>query len=131
MAQPDIVKIIQRCDTWGDVSSDKTGNLYVPVFFKNRADAEAFKVELMMVASERRAAREQYAKSQGGLCYWCHAPLDGAPADSEKRKTVRRDLFPPGFFKSPVHLQHNHKTGMTEGAVHAHCNAVMWQYYGR
>jgi hypothetical protein len=40
-------------------------------------------------------------------------------------------LFPPNFLKYPVHLQHNHDTDMTEGAVHARCNAVMWQYHGR
>jgi hypothetical protein len=31
----------------------------------------------------------------------------------------------------PVHLQHSHVTGLTEGAVHAFCNAVLWQYEGR
>lgn len=30
----------------------------------------------------------------------------------------------------PVHLHHDHKTGLTIGAVHAKCNAVLWQYYG-
>lgn len=35
------------------------------------------------------------------------------------------------LLRYPVHLQHNHDTGMTEGAVHARCNAVMWQYLGR
>ena len=40
-------------------------------------------------------------------------------------------LFPPNFLKAPIHLQHDHKTGMTEGAVHNYCNAVMWQYEGR
>jgi hypothetical protein len=33
--------------------------------------------------------------------------------------------------KSPIHLQHDHDTGLTEGAVHAYCNAVLWQYEGR
>lgn len=85
----------------------------------------------LLSSSERRTARGQYVKLQEGLCYWCRAPLDGPPADGEKRKSIRRDLFPSNFFKHPIHLQHCHKTGMTEGAVHAHCNAVMWQYYGR
>ena len=31
----------------------------------------------------------------------------------------------------PIHLQHSHNTGVTEGAVHNYCNAVMWQYDGR
>ena len=40
-------------------------------------------------------------------------------------------LFPPGFLKNPIHLQHDHDTNMTEGAVHAKCNAVLWEYYGK
>lgn len=28
-------------------------------------------------------------------------------------------------------LMVDHKTGMTEGAVHNYCNAVMWQYENR
>lgn len=44
--------------------------------------------------------------------------------------TVNMKLFPPNFFKHPVHLHHDHQTGMTIGAVHNHCNAVLWQYYG-
>lgn len=53
MKQPDIVKIIQQCDTWGDVFHEDAINddFSVKVHFKTRADAEAFKVELMMVAS--------------------------------------------------------------------------------
>jgi len=30
-----------------------------------------------------------------------------------------------------MHLHHNHETDMTEGAVHAYCNAVLWQYEGK
>jgi hypothetical protein len=33
--------------------------------------------------------------------------------------------------KELIHLQHCHKTNMTEGAVHAYCNAVLWQYEGK
>lgn len=51
MSQPNIVKIIQRCYTWGSVQDRGVGDYAVPVYFTNRADAEAFKVELMMVAS--------------------------------------------------------------------------------
>ena len=40
-------------------------------------------------------------------------------------------LFPAFFLSHPIHLQHNHETNMTEGAVHARCNAVLWQYEGR
>lgn len=82
-------------------------------------------------SAERQAVRAQYVKIQGGLCYWCGELLSGPPAAGAKSKSVRRNLFPPNFFKHPVHLQHCRKTGMTEGAAHAHCNAVMWQYHGR
>jgi len=44
---------------------------------------------------------------------------------------INLKLFPPGFLKNPVHLQHNHDSDLTEGAVHAKCNGVMWQYHGR
>jgi hypothetical protein len=27
-------------------------------------------------------------------------------------------------------LHHCHQTGLTIGAVHAKCNAVLWQYHG-
>lgn len=78
--------------------------------------------------SKRREAREQYIKEQNGKCYWCGEPL--ASQTTEKPKINWR-LFPDGFLNYPTHLQHCHKTGMTEGAVHAYCNAVMWQYHGR
>ena len=80
---------------------------------------------------ETRAVREQYIKEQKGLCYWCHGSLhQDAPEDIAEQR-VDWDLFPPNFRKSPIHLQHNHDTNMTEGAVHMRCNAVMWQYHGR
>lgn len=79
----------------------------------------------------RRQAREQYVKEQGGLCYWCHQPLTGAPSDEVNSKIICWSLFPKNFLKYPIHLQHDHDTDLTEGAVHAKCNAVMWQYHGR
>ena len=80
---------------------------------------------------EKRVVREQYIKEQKGLCYWCKHPLTKEPPINILEKKVNWKLFPDGFLKHPVHLQHNHDTGMTEGAVHAYCNAVMWQYHGR
>jgi hypothetical protein len=80
---------------------------------------------------ETRAVREQYEKDQKGCCYWCHSYLDEVPPDSIMKKNIDWSLFPKGFRMSPIHLQHNHDTGMTEGAVHMYCNAVMWQYHGR
>ena len=46
-------------------------------------------------------------------------------------KKIDWSLFPPNFLKYPVHLQHDNDTGMTEGAVHNYCNAVLWQYHGK
>lgn len=79
---------------------------------------------------ERRAVREAYVAAQDGLCYHCKAPLDGPPAASSSTKTIRHYFYPPNFFKYPVHLHHSRKTGLTIGAVHNHCNAVLWEYHG-
>lgn len=84
-----------------------------------------------LTPTNRRAVREQYVKEQGGLCFWCKSPLDSQPPSSVTSKSINRNLFPKGFFQHPVHLQHCHSTGWTEGAVHAYCNAVMWQYHRR
>jgi hypothetical protein len=79
---------------------------------------------------ERRACREAYVVQQGGLCHHCKAPLSGAPAKKVARQRVTPHLYPPGFFDHPVHLHHSHDTGMTLGAVHNHCNAVLWEHHG-
>ena len=76
---------------------------------------------------ELREVREEYIKRQGGKCHYCGAPLSGPP---DNRAHVNKKLFPPKFFNYPVHLHHDHTTGMTIGAVHAQCNAVLWQYHG-
>lgn len=78
---------------------------------------------------ERRNAREAYADAQGGLCHHCKAPLSGPPAPRVASIRVTRRLYPVNFFKYPVHLHHNRKTGLTIGAVHNHCNAVLWEHY--
>lgn len=80
--------------------------------------------------TQRKVVRNEYIKRQDGKCYHCKKPLSGKPSDSEIALLVRPELFPKNFFNYPVHLHHNHDTGMTIGAVHAHCNAVLWQYYG-
>jgi len=80
---------------------------------------------------ERRIVREQYINEQNGKCMYCGQELSSEPPEKIKEKEIDWDLFPKNFLKYPVHLQHNHDTGMTEGAVHALCNAVMWQYEGK
>jgi hypothetical protein len=47
------------------------------------------------------------------------------------KKKINARLFPPNFFNWPVHLHHCHVTGLTIGAIHCHCNAVLWQYHGQ
>jgi len=80
---------------------------------------------------ETRAVLGQYVREQAGRCYWCECPLDQGPPEDITEKDIDWALFPKNFRNSPVHLQHCHKTNMTEGAVHMYCNAVMWQYHGR
>lgn len=80
---------------------------------------------------KRKEVREEYEMVQNGLCAYCEASLASPPPEHITSKTIKWEYFPPHFLKYPVHLQHNHDTGMTEGAVHAYCNAVLWQYEGR
>jgi len=80
--------------------------------------------------AERREVRQQYQIEQNGLCSHCGERLDECPSRDVLRLKVNKRLFPKFFFNWPIHLHHNHGTGMTIGAVHAVCNAVLWQYYG-
>ena len=80
--------------------------------------------------TERRKVREEYVRVQKGLCYYCKAPLSGNPDSKIANKKVTKRLFPENFFKWPIHLHHDHDTGLTIGAVHNHCNAVLWEYEG-
>ncbi len=77
---------------------------------------------------QRRIVREQYVQKQDGLCAFCCGSLS-KPFNLQE-VYINKDLFPIGFFKNPIHLHHNHKTGMTIGALHAECNAIAWQYFG-
>lgn len=79
---------------------------------------------------QRRSTREAYVTAQGGNCCHCRAPLIGPPAADVAAKRVTARLYPPNFFKYPVHLHHDRKNGLTIGAVHNHCNAVLWEYHG-
>lgn len=79
---------------------------------------------------ERRDVRNEYALLQHGLCRHCGEPLDGEPSSKVKSMNINWRLFPANFMKHPVHLHHSHETGLTLGAVHNRCNAVLWQYHG-
>lgn len=81
--------------------------------------------------SQRRAVREQYIELQKRKCMYCGENLYHEPSIDVMLTDIDLDLFPSGFLDHPIHLQHNHETNMTEGAIHARCNAVLWQYHGR
>ena len=82
-------------------------------------------------AREKRAVREQYIEEQNNLCWHCGEDLFSEPPEHITDHTINWDLFPRGFLNAPIHLQHDHNGGLTEGAVHGYCNAVLWQYLGR
>jgi len=82
-----------------------------------------------LLPSERREVREQYVEQQGGFCMHCFGCLKQVPPSDITDKPVRPELYPSNFFDHPVHLHHSHDTGLTLGAVHAYCNAVLWEYH--
>jgi hypothetical protein len=79
--------------------------------------------------SIRKKARLQYAEEQKEKCCHCGFTLKGGASPKIANKKINHNLFPRGFFNNPVHLHHSHETGLTIGAVHAKCNAVLWQYH--
>jgi len=82
-------------------------------------------------SGKKRQVREQYIKLQNGNCWYCKSKLEQDAPEWVTCRPIDMGLFPPGMLRHPIHLQHDHKTDMTEGAVHAYCNCVLWQYYGR
>lgn len=83
-----------------------------------------------MSSGQRRRLRGIYVIHQRGLCCHCSEPLHLDPKKEVQEASIKEYLFPPGFFTRPIHLHHDHKTGMTIGAVHARCNAWLWQFKG-
>lgn len=84
----------------------------------------------ILTQTERRKVREKYNSLQKWKCCHCGSDLQEQPSKEIMSKAINLKLFPIGFLKNPIHLHHNHKTGMTIGSVHARCNAVLWQYHG-
>lgn len=80
--------------------------------------------------SERRNVRIQYIKLQKNKCWFCEQDLDGVPNNLVRSSKLNLNLFPAGFLRNPIHLHHCHNTDLTIGAVHAECNAYLWQYLG-
>ncbi len=78
----------------------------------------------------RKTIREEYVKRQNGNCYHCKKPLTEKPCKTITKLTINKKLFPENFFDWPVHLHHDHVTGLTLGAVHCYCNAILWEYHG-
>lgn len=64
--------------------------------------------------TERRLKREEYVKHQNGKCLFCSSPLDKPVPRAVALLGINWKRFPPNFLKYPVHLQHCHKTGLTE-----------------
>lgn len=79
---------------------------------------------------QRKQVREQYIKQQNRICSHCGKSLYGPPSEEVRSLKINKSLFPEYFFNHSIHLHHDHDTGMTIGAVHSRCNAVLWQYYG-
>ena len=79
---------------------------------------------------ERREVRVAYIKQQNDKCYYCKGVLTLPAKNYVTDKKIHKSLFPKGFFDHPIHLHHNHDTDMTIGAVHAWCNAVLWEHEG-
>lgn len=80
--------------------------------------------------SEKKAVRIQYMREQNGECYHCGTPLSSEPSKEVLDAWIDWRLFPKNFQKYPIHLHHDHDTGLTLGAVHNRCNAYLWQYLG-
>ena len=78
----------------------------------------------------RKKVREKYVKLQSNKCYHCGGDLDSKPVGEIGMDDINQKLFPYGFFRWPIHLHHDHDSGMTIGAVHNLCNAILWQYHG-
>lgn len=83
-----------------------------------------------LTPEQRKRVREAYVKKQKGLCLYCKQPLEGKPPDHVLKLRLIRGTYPKDFFSWPMHLHHDHATGLTIGAVHAYCNAVLFEYHG-
>lgn len=86
---------------------------------------------IKLSSKQRREVREQYILQQNNRCMYCNNLLTEEPPIKINNLFITWELFPPNFRVYPIHLQHCHKTNMTEGAVHMKCNAVLWQYENR
>lgn len=100
-------------------TTNKGLNMDLPVNYQNCS------------TKQRKLVREEYCKIQNNLCYFCGNPLSDGPTKKVMDLYIDESLFPNGFFRNPIHLHHDHNTGMTLGSVHCVCNAILWQYYNQ
>lgn len=84
-----------------------------------------------LTPAERRQVRLQYIEEQEHECWHCHSNIHEEPPKAILEKRINWSEFPKGFLNNPIHLHHNHNTDFTIGAVHAYCNAVLWDYFGQ
>lgn len=73
---------------------------------------------------KRKLVRDEYIRIQDGNCWFCKGKLN----ESSLYDHVSTVEFVKGFYNHPIHLHHDHGTGMTIGAVHAKCNGVSYCY---
>lgn len=76
---------------------------------------------------QRAQVRNQYIEEQDLLCYYCEEYLFREPPEWVTNKPLNLERV---SLEHPIHLHHCHQTGYTIGAVHAYCNAALWQYHG-
>jgi hypothetical protein len=81
-------------------------------------------------AKKKQEARLEYIGLQEGRCWFCKGSFTEPPPSFITQNKINESLFPKGFLSRPIHLHHDHNSGLTIGAVHAYCNAVLWQYLG-
>jgi hypothetical protein len=84
-----------------------------------------------LTPKERKAVREQYRKLQGNRCIYCFCDLDDFPLERDEEHNIDWSRFPDGFMSHPVHLHHDHDSGLTVGAVHGLCNALLFVRHGK
>lgn len=80
---------------------------------------------------DRKIVRERYQQLQDGCCWHCGNPLDENPATHILDAKINWGLFPRNFQDHPIHLHHDHVSGLTIGAIHMRCNAWLWDYCGQ
>lgn len=84
-----------------------------------------------LTPKQRAEVRNLYIQQQKEKCWYCKNKLSELPPNHVLAREIDWKLFPPNFLKYPIHLHHSHRTDKTIGAVHALCNAVLWQYHGQ